>query len=175
MALYRIISEGGAYLPRDPEVVRLDLGSTGAAKAYLVKAPVCELLPLDTEIDLPDDFVPGPHLLPLDAAAETAMAAYRKARPGASLDPTRSLPLGRDPMAARTLEQTVMDQLERMAADVTGTGTPKPDAKLDALTEAMTTLTKLVAQLAASPPVVPAQSPPAAQTPSRPPSPRKAA
>jgi hypothetical protein len=166
VARYRILSESGAYLPRDPEAVRLDLGSTGAAKAYMVRAPVFELLAQGTEIDMADDFVPGPHLQPLDAAAETAMAAYNKARPGATLDPTRSLPLGRDPMAARSLDQMVMDQLERMSADVTGKP-PAADARLEALTEALTRLTGLVSHLAQPAAAQPAAAQPAAAQPAR--------
>jgi hypothetical protein len=43
-------------------------------------------------ITVADDFVPGPHLTPLDAAAERAMDKYYEANPGASLHPIMDLP-----------------------------------------------------------------------------------
>jgi hypothetical protein len=151
MARYRIISEAGAYLARSAEIGRLELGGgdSAGARAYNVRAPVCELLVQGTEVDMPAGFVPGPHLEPLDDAARADMAAYWKARPGASLDPTRSLPLGRDPLATQTLEGAVMAQLERLAADaVSKPAVPASDAKLDALLEAVT---KMIGVVSAAP------------------------
>ena len=154
MAKYRIISEAGAYLPRSPEIVRLELGGgdSASARAYAVRAPVYELLGAGTEVDLPADFIPGPHLEPLDTEARAAMEAYRKARPGASLDPTRSLPLGIDPMAGRSMEEMIMAQLQRNLADaVTKPEVARPDdPRVDALLSSMAQLVAVVNQLAVS-------------------------
>jgi hypothetical protein len=147
MAKYRVIAESGAFMPRSPDIVRLDLGGSDAARAYSVRAPICELLAQNTEVDVPDGFIPGPHLEPLDDPARAAMAQYWKDRPGATLDPTRTLPLGRDPMAARTLDGMVMDQLERMAAEAVSK--PPGDPRLDALIEAVSKLAGVVGQVAA--------------------------
>jgi len=151
MAKYKIITENGAYMARDPTVVRLELGADStAAKAYGVRAPVYELLAEGAEIEF--DGIPGPHLQPLDDAAKERMAQYWKDRPNATLDPTRHLPLGRDPMVVATFEGTMLATLERMAAEGSDPRAhPAADtARLDALTEALTTLTGLVAQLAVS-------------------------
>jgi hypothetical protein len=99
---FKVIAEKGAYMVRSPEVVRLELGAdSNAAKAYGVKAMVYELLPEGAEIE-GAHIAFGPHLEPLDEEASAAAAAYWLAHPGATLDPTRSLPLGRDPMVAAT-------------------------------------------------------------------------
>jgi hypothetical protein len=150
---YKIISENGAYLSRDPTIVRLELGAdAAAARAYGVRAVVNELLPFETEIE-GDHIVFGPHLEPLDDPAKEKAAAYWKLRPNASLDPTRSLPLGRDPMVAATFETATLAMLERMAAEAAGKPVAPPappnDGRMDALTDAMTKLAGIVTQLAA--------------------------
>lgn len=147
MARYKIISENGAYLALDPTPVKIELGADShAARAYNVKAPIFELVGEGAVIEYAG--VPGPHMEPLDDEAKTAMAAYLKARPGASLDPTRSLPLGRDPMMVPTFETGMLSMLERMAAEAAGRDAPAPaasDAKLDVLIEQMTKLAGIVA------------------------------
>ena len=144
---FKVISEKGAYLTRSPDVVRLELGAdSNAAKAYGVRAMVYELLPEGAEIE-GDHLVFGPHLEPLDDAAKAAAAAYWKAHPNATLDPTRSLPLGRDPMVAATFESTTLAMLERMAAEAAGQPTSSPpasDPRFDALADALVKLTALV-------------------------------
>lgn len=82
-----------------------------------------QLLPEGTEIVYDD--VPGPHMEPLDKEAEIAMSEYQKARPGATLDPTRHLPNGLDPMAGKTVEQLVMSRLTEIEASASRTS---PDA-----------------------------------------------
>jgi hypothetical protein len=147
MPRYKVIAERGAYLPRSAEVVRLDLGADAqAARAYGVRAQVCELLPEGAEIDYAGE--PGPHLEPLDEPAREAMAAYWKAHPNATLDPTRSLPLGQDPLLRPTFEQTMLRSLERMAAEAAAGTAPASavDAKLDALTDALAKLAAIVGQ-----------------------------
>ncbi|HXA22763.1 MAG TPA: hypothetical protein VNW90_10710 [Acetobacteraceae bacterium] len=149
---YKIIAENGAYMARDPTIVRLELGADqAAARAYGVRAQINELLPFETEIE-GDHIVFGPHLEPLDDPAKEKAAAYWKLRPNASLDPTRSLPLGRDPMVAATFETATLAMLERMAAEAAGkpvapSAAPN-DGRMDALTDAMTKLAQLVASLA---------------------------
>jgi hypothetical protein len=158
MARYKVIVEAGAYIARDPTVVRLDLGADSqAARAYNVRAPVYELLPEGTEFE--SDMVPGPHLQPLDDEARARMAQYWKDRPGATLDPTRHLPLGKDPMVVATFESTMLATLERMAAasEPKAAETPVDSARLDVLTDALTRLTELVAAIAAPKPPTPAR------------------
>jgi len=79
-------------------------------------APYPQLLPEGSEIVY--DGTPGPHMEPVDKEAETAMAEYQKERPGATLDPTRHLPNGIDPMAGKTVEQLVMGRLTEIEAAV---------------------------------------------------------
>jgi hypothetical protein len=153
MPRYKVIDERGCYLARDPTVVRLELGAdANAARAYSVRAAIHEHILEGAEIDMPDGFVPGPHLLPLDDAAKKAMAQYLKDRPGATLDPTRSLPLGQDPMQPPSLEASVLRTLERMAEDAAGASAAPSagasDAKLDALVEQITRLAGIVGQIA---------------------------
>jgi hypothetical protein len=153
MARYRVISENGAYLPSSPEVVRLELGGgdSAGARAYGVRAPVFQLFKSGDEITVPAGFIPGPHLEPLDDEAHTAMAAYQKARPGATLDPTRQLPLGIDPLSVRTFEGAIMASLERMAAEaMAAPARPATDDKIDKLIEAMAAQTAAFAALAAN-------------------------
>ena len=74
---FRVIDERGAYMNRSPEIVRLELGPDSAvSKAFNIRSPVYELLVEGTEVDLPGDFIPGPHLEPLDDEARAAMAKY---------------------------------------------------------------------------------------------------
>lgn len=51
-----------------------------------------QLLSEGTVINLDDSFEPGPHMDPLDEAAEVAMAEYRKKKPDATLDPIEATP-----------------------------------------------------------------------------------
>jgi hypothetical protein len=148
MAKYRVISPSGAYMVRSPEIVRLELGAdANAAKAYGVRSQVYELLAEGAEIE-GDHIAFGPHLEALDESAQLTAAAYWKAKPGATLDPTRSLPLGQDPMLQPTFEQAMLRNLERIAADQSSVVRVQgSDSKLDALTEAMTKLAGMVAML----------------------------
>jgi hypothetical protein len=110
---YRITDEKGAYLPRSPEIQLLELGADRAAsRIYGVRAVVCELLPEGTEIDYLGS--PGPHLFPLNDSARAKTKAYWKEHPNATLDPTRHMPLGQDPMAGKSVEQLVTSLLESM-------------------------------------------------------------
>jgi hypothetical protein len=152
---FKIIAENGAYLARDPTVVRLELGADQvAARAYNTRAVINEWLPMETEIE-GSHLTFGPHLLPLDADAKEAAAAYWLKHPLASLDPTRSLPLGRDPMVAATFESATLAMLERMAAEAAGKPVAPPaavsDARIDALTEAMTKLAQVVTAMHVAP------------------------
>jgi hypothetical protein len=143
MARYKIISEAGAYMPVSSEIVRLELGADShAARQYGVRSQVMKLFVENEEIDF--DGIPGPHLEPLDEAARERMAAYWKAHPGATLDPTRSLPLGQDPMLRPTFEQAMLRQLERMTEEAAGPVAPPAaadNAKLDQVLEAIGKLT----------------------------------
>jgi hypothetical protein len=134
-----------------PEVVRLELGADqNAARTYGVRAQVMRLYAEGEEVEF--DGIPGPHLEPLDEPAKLAMAAYWAANPGATLDPTRSLPLGQDPLLRPTFEQAMLRSLERLAADSTEPAARPAgavDAKLDALTEQLSKLAGIVGQLAA--------------------------
>jgi hypothetical protein len=146
---FKIIAENGAYMARDPTIVRLELGADqAAARAYGVRAQINELLPFESEVS-GSHVVFGPHLEPLDGEARAAADAYWAKHPGASLDPTRSLPLGRDPMVAATFESATLGMLERMAAEAAGQPVAPPaaatDAKLDALLDAMTKLATIMA------------------------------
>jgi hypothetical protein len=146
MAKYRITSEHGAYLPTSTEKTLLELGesSSAGARAYGVRAVPHQLFKQGDVVDMADSFVPGPHLEPLDEPARDAMAAYEKKHPLSSLDPTRSLPLGRDPMMPLTFEQRMMAQMEGMMAEAQSRPPTTPsDPKLDALLEAVTALVKL--------------------------------
>jgi hypothetical protein len=116
MAKYKIIDPKGAYMPRSPELHLLELGNDRAsAEVYRIRAPVTEMLPEGTVIEFAG--VPGPHLEAIDETARVAMAAYWDKYPNASLDPTRHLPLGQDPMGGKTVEQLVTGLLERMEQD----------------------------------------------------------
>lgn len=151
---FRILNEAGAYLCLDPTPVKLDLGGGDIASrnAYNVTAPVYQVVPMGAEIE-GRHIAFGPHMLPLDAEAEAAAEAYFKAKPGASLDPTRSLPLGRDPFAAATYEHQTLAVLERMAADAASRPAPAAasDAKIDAMAEAITTMAAMMAHLIPKP------------------------
>ena len=50
------------------------------------------LLEEGTIITVNNDFVPGPHLEPMDSAAEDALEAYYKANPHATLHPIDDIP-----------------------------------------------------------------------------------
>lgn len=155
MARYKVISEKGAYLPVGDEVVRLELGADSkAARAYGVRAQVCRLFEEGEELEFSG--IPGPHLEPLDAEAKERMAAYWAKFPGATLDPTRSLPLGQDPMVRPTFDQAMLRVLERMEAEPETARVPVApsavDGQIAALTEAVAKLAGIVGQLAATPP-----------------------
>lgn len=146
MARYRVVSEKGAYMARSSEVVRLELGADAhASRMYGVRAQVCELLVEGTEIEF--DGIPGPHLEPLDDAARAAMAAYVKKFPGATLDPTRHLPLGQDPLLQPTFEQAMLRSLERISAESEGQPArpSAADEKLEKLIETVAALAAIVA------------------------------
>jgi len=154
---YRVIDEKGAYLPRSPEPQLLQLGADHqAARIYGIRAPVCELLSAGAEIEYLG--VPGPHLEPLNDEARAAMAAYWEAHPNASLDPTRHLPLGRDPIGGRTVEQLVSGLLEAMdreasvareRADAARAGGAQA-AQLDALVQGQVALQDALRVMAAA-------------------------
>jgi len=114
---FRVIDERGAYMNRSPEIVRLELGPDSAvSKAFNIRSPVYELLVEGTEVDLPGDFIPGPHLEPLDDEARAAMAKYLRSSPG-STDPTSTLPL-------TGFNDAVQGQLNRLLAEAQQ---PRPD------------------------------------------------
>lgn len=157
MARYRVVAEKGAYMARSSEVVRLELGADAhASRIYGVRAQVCELLPEGSEVEF--DGIPGPHLEPLDDEARLAMAAYIKKFPGATLDPTRRLPLGQDPLLQPTFEQAMLRSLERISAEADGQAVRPSvaDEKLDKLIE---TVAALAAVVAAQQGAAPARSP----------------
>lgn len=123
--MYRIIDEKGAYMARDPTPVLLALGDNlASAQVYGIRAAACELLPMGTEVAY--DGEPGPHLQPLNAEAERAMAAYWDRFPNATLDPTRKMPLGQDPMGGRSIEQLVGALLDGMDRDASVKAAARP-------------------------------------------------
>lgn len=157
MARYKVITEHGAYLPVSDEIVRLELGADQkASKTYGVKAQVMRLYAEGEELEFSG--IPGPHLEPLDEEARQRSAVYWKAHPNATLDPTRSLPLGQDPLLRPTFESATLAMLERMAAEAAlgrpaaAPAAPAPDPRIDALTDALTKLTALVTALVPQPP-----------------------
>jgi hypothetical protein len=160
---YRIIDEKGAYMPRSPEVQLLQLGADHqAARVYGIRAAICELLPMDTEIEF--DGIPGPHLKPLNDEAQRRLDEYWAKHPNATLDPTRHLPLGQDPMGGRSIEQLVtglpeaMDRerrvedalLARGAAAVESAQAMPPGGQIAALVESQRAMTDGVARLTAA-------------------------
>ena len=52
---------------------------------------------------VPFSGTPGPHMHPLDKAAEAAVSAYQKAHPGATLDPLQRLPISGQDIGDRAL------------------------------------------------------------------------
>jgi hypothetical protein len=147
---YRIIDTKGAYMALDPAPQLLALGADhNAAAVYGIRAPVYTLFRQGTEIDF--DGVPGPHLAPLNAEAEAKMRAYWAKYPGATLDPTRHMPLGQDPMGGRSIEQSVAALLEGMQRDLAGAA-PAQDAQaaqIAALVDGQRAMMAAVAQLTA--------------------------
>lgn len=112
-ARYRVTDPKGAYMARDPEPRLLSLGADhNAAAVYGIRAPVFELLRQGAEIDF--DGIPGPHLEALNDEAKTRLAKYWEDYPGATLDPTRKMPLGQDPMGGKSIEQLVTGLLNAM-------------------------------------------------------------
>lgn len=113
---YLVIDTNGAYMPRDPTVKLLELGSDRkSSEVYGIHSPVFDRLAQGDEIDF--DGVPGPHLKPLNEAARERMEAYWVANPGADLDPTRRVKGGVDGMGGRSLEQLVGSLLDGMERD----------------------------------------------------------
>jgi hypothetical protein len=169
-ARYRVIDTKGAYMARDPVPQLLQLGADhSAAAVYGIRAPVFELIRLGGELDFAGE--PGPHLEPLNEEAREAMETYWAAHPGATLDPTRRMPLGQDPMGGKTTEQLVMGLLNAMDRGMGNAVPPaasQPSAELLALLvgqramqDAIAALTGVVAaQLAgaAAPPTAPPQT-----------------
>lgn len=120
---YRVIDPKGAYMARSDEPQLLALGADHAAAAvYNIRAPVFALLREGTEVETNQP--PGPHLEPLNDEARAAMAAYWDAHPNATLDPTRRMPLGMDPMGGRTTEQLVTALLDGMDRDAVNRAAP---------------------------------------------------
>jgi len=157
MALYRVISESGAYLARDPTIVRLELGAdTAAAKAYSVRAAVSELLPEGTEFSMPADYIPGPHLQALDEEARTAMRAYLRTNPG-SMNPTSLLPLTGD--FERVMQQQMARLLEASAPLTPNDEVATLRAENASMSDQLAALSEQVAQLVAQ------RAPPARRTP----------
>jgi hypothetical protein len=110
---YRVTDEKGAYLPLDPNPQLLQLGADhNAAAVYGIRAPIYTLLRKGAEIDF--DGVPGPHLEPLNDEARAKTDKYWAENPGATLDPTRRMPLGQDPMGGKSIEQLVTGLLNAM-------------------------------------------------------------
>jgi hypothetical protein len=124
---FRVIAEGGAYMSRSAEVALLEMGNDRAlAKAFNIRGPLNELLPQGTEVE-GIHIQAGPHLEAIDAEAEQAMAAYWRQHPGASLDPTRSLPL------TGGFDSAVQGQLNRLLFEATTTVPPQQDVEVVAL------------------------------------------
>jgi hypothetical protein len=116
---YRVIDPKGCYIARDPTPVRLELGADAAAsKVYGVRAPVSELVG-EGEVIEGAHLLPGPHLEPLDDEAADAMRQYRRLNPGATLDPTNTLPT-----FGGGLDDLVGHQLDRLLREASG---PRPD------------------------------------------------
>lgn len=93
-----------------------------------------------------EDFGLGPHFEPLDDAARKARAEYDRRRPGATLDPTSRLPLGRDPLAMLTPEQSLMQHFDKLLAGVTAAA-PGANGEVAALREQVDSLQKQIAAL----------------------------
>ena len=131
-ARYRVTETKGAYMAQDPTPVLLQLGADhAAAQVYNIRSPVFELLKMGTELDFAG--VPGPHLEPLNDEARDALAKYWREHPNATLDPTRRMPLGQDPMGGRSIEQLVAGLLERMDTEPAPSGAGQPSGDLVAL------------------------------------------
>lgn len=134
-ARWRVSDEKGCYAPRDPTPVLLAMGENLASiQVYNIRAPQCELLPFGTEFE--SDAIVGPHLEPLNDEAKEKIAAYWFKNPGATLDPTRKMPLGQDPMGGRSIEQLVTSLLDGMERDAIRRATaesPQVDAETLAL------------------------------------------
>jgi hypothetical protein len=143
---YRVADSKGAYMALNPEPQLLALGADhNAAAVYGIRAPVYQLFPQGREVEFSG--VPGPHLEPLNDAAREAMAAYWKAHPGATLDPTRTMPLGQDPLGGRSVEQLVSGLLERM--DSQAPAGVAPGAEIAALLAGQKAMQDAIASLAA--------------------------
>jgi hypothetical protein len=143
--LFKVVSERGCYMPRRPsEITFLELSDDRAlSKAFAIRAPICELIKKDEVVEVAADFVPGPHLEPMDPEAEAAMRQYWRAYPGASLDPTRSLPL------TGGFDDLIQGQLNRILAEAGGP--QRPTDELAGLRQQMAEMAEAIAKLTAAP------------------------
>ena len=112
------------------------------------QSPVPLLLEEGDEVDLPE--APGPYVDPLDEQAAKLLAAYHEARPGATMDPTRRLPGGVDPIAGQPFEQQVMTELRRREVDSAASASAT-DSKIDRLTDLVGGLVAALQQALAPP------------------------
>ena len=115
-ACSRITNDKGEDVPCSELVQLAELGGDRkAAAAYGVRAVICEPVYKDWIIET--TATPGPQFEAMNPEAEVALAAYWKRFPNATLDPTRHMPLGQDPMGGKSVEQLVSGLLEQMDRD----------------------------------------------------------
>jgi hypothetical protein len=144
---YKVTEEKGAYMPRSPQVQLLQLGADHvAARIYGIRAAVCELLLEGSEIEY--EGLPGPHLEPLNDEAREMTAQYRAKFPNATLDPTRHMPLGQDPMMPRSFEQQVLGRLDMQLAAMAPAPAAAEDPRIEALLAGTLAMQQMIAKLA---------------------------
>lgn len=140
MGHYRLLQP--AYVQRQPGQVPVwDLN--GKIAAFRPGVP-CEFM--EAGQTFVSEHYPGPYVEALDESAKAAEAEWQKKRPGATLDPTRHLPNGQDPMVMQTFEGLVMRRLEGMLSEVAGK--PAQSDALTAIADSQAVMTAAITQLA---------------------------
>lgn len=61
--------------------------------------------------------LPGPHMQPMNEQAHAKKAEFAAKYPTATLDPTRNLPNGIDPLAGHTLETALISMMRKIEAE----------------------------------------------------------
>jgi hypothetical protein len=119
--------------------------------SYVKRHPAAQMPEyLGEGVEIASNETPGPHWEPVNATAKVAVDAYRKARPNATLDPTRHLPNGIDPMAGHTLETALLGALRRVESD--GPAASATDSKIDKLSDQIGSLVAALSAMVQSPP-----------------------
>jgi hypothetical protein len=140
MGHYRLLQ--AAYVQRQPGQVPVwDLSNKVAAFRH---GSPCELL--DAGQTIVSETYPGPYVEALDESGKAAEAEYRKKYPNATLDPTRHLPNGQDPLVMHTFEGLVMRNLEGMLSSATAK--PAQNDVLTSIADSQAVLTAAVTEMA---------------------------